>query len=68
MNGFLISWAAARVNAGLTQDEAANAMKVSKNTINNWENYKTMPNVMQARELCKIYGCPLDVVDMCRLT
>lgn len=34
---FKISLAAARVNAGLTQDEVAKRMHVSKTTILNWE-------------------------------
>lgn len=32
-----ISLAAARVNAGMTQDDVAKKMKVSKNTIVKWE-------------------------------
>ena len=35
---YKISMAAARVNAKLTQSEVAEIMKVSKQTIVNWEN------------------------------
>lgn len=37
MDKFQISLAAARVNAGLTQEEVAKAMKVGKQTIVSWE-------------------------------
>ncbi len=57
-----ISMAAARINAKMTQDEAAREMKVSKNTIVNWEKGKTSPTVLQARKLASIYGIPLDYI------
>ena len=41
---FQISLAAARVNAGLTQVEAAEKAHVSNKTINNWENGKVSPS------------------------
>ena len=37
METIRISLAAARVNANMTQETVANAMKVSVNTIINWE-------------------------------
>lgn len=37
MEKLQISLAAARVNAGLTQEEVAKNMKISKNTLVNWE-------------------------------
>ena len=57
-----ISMAAARINAKMTQDEAAREMKVSKNTIVNWEKGKTSPTVLQARKLASIYEIPLDYI------
>lgn len=55
-----ISLAAARVNAKLTQEEVAKAIKVSKNTVVAWENGKAEPKISQARELSKLYSIPLD--------
>lgn len=55
-----ISLAAARVNAKLTQDEVAKAMKVSKNTVVAWENGKAELRISQARELSELYHMPLD--------
>ena len=57
---FQISLAAARVNAGLTQEEVAKVLKVSKNTIINWEKYKTEMTLSQAREIEKLYGMSID--------
>ena len=59
MEQIQITLAAARVNAGLTQEDAAQAMKVSKNTIVNWEKGKTSPTIMQARMLSELYEMPL---------
>lgn len=50
----------ARVQAGLTQDQAAERLKVSRQTISNWENDKTLPDVAMAREIGQVYGVGLD--------
>lgn len=55
-----ISLAAARVNAGMTQEQAAKKMKVSKQTIVNWEKGKAEPKISQINELCDIYKIQLD--------
>ena len=65
MESIRISLASARVNANMTQEEVANAMKVSKNTIVNWEKYKTSPSVQQGIKLCELYKLPSDMIDMC---
>ncbi len=63
MEEIRISWAAARVNANLTQDEVAKAMNVSKNTVVAWEKYKTEPSISQGKELSNLYKLPLDMID-----
>ena len=55
-----ITLGAARVNAGLTQKEVANIMKVSNKTVGNWENYITSPSIAQAEKLCSLYEIPYD--------
>lgn len=57
-----ISMAAARVNAKMTQTDAAREMNVSKQTIVNWEKGDTSPTVPQARKMAEIYGIPLDYI------
>lgn len=55
-----ISLKAARVNAGITMDEACKALKVSKTTILNWEKGYTFPSVDKAIELSELYKLPLE--------
>lgn len=55
-----ISLAAARVNAGLTQEDVAKKLKVSKNTLVNWEKGLSEPSISQGRELSYAYKIPLD--------
>ena len=55
-----ISLAAARVNAGLTQKEAAKALHITVQTLVNWENNKSEPKISQARKLSELYQVPLN--------
>lgn len=62
MSAIQISLAAARVNAGLTQDDACREMHVSKNTVVNWESGRSEPTITQARSLADLYHIPLDCI------
>lgn len=57
-----ITLAAARVNAGLTQEQVAKALNVGKQTIVSWEKGKTEPKVSQSRQLSELYNIPLDYI------
>lgn len=59
---YRISLEAARVNANMSQKDAANAMNVNVSTIANWEKGKTSPDADKFKELCQIYGCPMDLI------
>lgn len=63
MTNIKISLAAARVNAKLNQKEVAKYMKVSNNTLVNWENGISHPSVEQAEKLSKLYKIPLDAIN-----
>lgn len=54
-----ITLAAARVNAGMTQEDAARSLNVSRRTISEWENGNTEPTVSQALILSDLYKIPL---------
>lgn len=62
MGEFKISLKAARVNADLTQEDTAKALKVSKTTVLNWEKGVTEPSISQARDLSSLYGIPLNYI------
>ena len=51
-----ISLRAARVNARLTQGEAAEKIGVSRSTIVNWESGKTSPRVGELKKIEAVYG------------
>ena len=55
-----ISLAAARVNAGMTQEDVSRALKVSKNTIVSWEKGATEPTISRVKDLSGLYNIPLD--------
>lgn len=46
----------ARIRAGLTQEQAAERLLVSRQTISNWENNKTIPDALQVQSICSEYG------------
>lgn len=58
-----ISLKAARVNAALTQKEAAERLNVTTATISNWETGKTSPSVEKALIIQNIYGIAYDEIN-----
>ena len=50
----------ARLNAGLTQEQAAEALCVSRQTISNWENGKTYPDIVSVVKMSDLYNISLD--------
>lgn len=58
-----ISLKAARVNANLTQAQAADKIGVTRDTICNWENGKSSPNVVQFKVIEQVYGISYDNID-----
>lgn len=51
---------AARVNKGLTQQEAADLLEVSRTTIQSWETYKSFPTVEKLPAISAAYGVDYD--------
>lgn len=49
---------AARINMNLGQEEAAKALGIAQETLSNWENGKTFPNVPQIKKIEDLYGLP----------
>ena len=44
----------------MTQQEAADKIGVTVDTIGNWERAKSFPNALQIRRIEEIYGVPYD--------
>lgn len=57
-----ISMAAARVNAKLTQEEMGHKMKVTKQTIVNWEKGRVIPKPAQFEMYCRICNIDKDYI------
>jgi DNA-binding XRE family transcriptional regulator len=51
---------AARVNAGLTQAEAAKMLEISKGTLANYEMYRTKPDIETSKKIASLYGMTVD--------
>jgi DNA-binding XRE family transcriptional regulator len=62
MEEFRITLKAARVNAGMTQAEAARAVGVKRETILHYETGRTKPKAAIIEKLCKVYGMPTKCV------
>lgn len=51
-----ITLKAARINKGLTQDEAGKLIGVSADVISNWERQISFPYVVQLKKIEQVYG------------
>lgn len=52
----------ARNDAGLTQEQAAEALGVSRQTISNWENEKSYPDIISVVKMSDLYSISLDAL------
>lgn len=50
----------ARIRSGFTQEYVAEKINVSRQTISNWENEKSYPDIMSVIELSSLYSVSLD--------
>ena len=51
-----ITLKAARVNAELSQQEAAKQLGISKSTLGNYEKYKTTPDIEMSKRIASLYN------------
>ena len=49
-----------RIDAKLTQEHAAEALGISRQTISNWENEKSYPDIVSVLKMSDLYGVSLD--------
>lgn len=55
-----ITLRAARINKGLTQEDVAKALNVTKKTVGSWEKGTTKPKLDKIEPLCSLFGCSYD--------
>ena len=60
MDNLMITLSAARVNAGLTMDQACKLLKVSKNTLIKWEKGVSCPTWDKVQLIGEVYSFPID--------
>lgn len=63
-----ISMKAARVNANLSQDEAAKSLGISKSTLQKYEAGTTIPDILMARKMEEVYAFPIDFIFLGQIT
>ena len=59
MSNLMITLSAARVNAGLTMDQACKLLKVSKNTLIKWEKGISCPTWDKVQLIGEVYNFPI---------
>ena len=50
----------ARKEAGMTQEQAAEALGVSRQTVSNWENNRSYPDIISVIKMSDLYSVSLD--------
>ena len=51
---------AARTEAGITQEQAAEALGISRQTVSNWENERSYPDIVSVLKMSDLYHVSLD--------
>lgn len=57
-----ITLRAARVNAGLTQQQVEAETGFARSTLTRWETGKGFPRIDDLTTLCKLYGVPVEFI------
>ena len=52
----------ARVEAQLTQEQVADELGISRQTMSNWENNKTYPDIVSVIKMSDLYKVSLDYI------
>lgn len=54
-----------RKNTGMTQDQVAEKIMVSRVTLSHWENGKSLPDIVSLISLSDLYNVSLDELGVC---
>lgn len=50
----------ARKRSGLSQEEVAEKLGVSRQTVSKWENGETLPDILQSKKLSSLFHMPIE--------
>lgn len=64
---YKVTLEAARVNAHLSQREAAKKLSISNKTLCKWENGASYPPANKLAEMCVLYAVPYDNLIFCSI-
>ncbi len=59
----MMKLAAARVNCGLSQQEVANELGVTRTTVGNWEHGRTAMSLLVRKTLAKLYKMDMEDIE-----
>ena len=59
----MMKLAAARVNCGLSQQEVANELGVTRTTVGNWEHGRTAMSLLGRKTLAKLYEMDMEDIE-----
>ena len=62
MSNGSLSIKACRANADMTQEQFADAIGVSKATVNNWEKGKTFPRLNELKKISEVSSVPISLI------
>lgn len=60
---FLLTLKAARVNKGMSTEEAAKKLNIGVKTLYKYEDGTSSPNIQTALSMADLYGVPIDMLD-----
>lgn len=52
----------ARIQKGYSQQQAADSLYVSRQTVSNWENDKSLPDIVSILKMSELYDVSLDIL------
>lgn len=58
-----VSLEAMRVHRKMTQQDVADALNITKQTVSRWENGVTTPDVKMIDPICTLYRCTYDDIE-----
>ena len=65
---YMITLEAARVNAGLTLEQASENLSTTKQTLLSYEKGRTFPTIDMVFRMCELYGVSIDRLNFLQIS